>query len=169
MLALILKKYTSTNVGRALLYVDIVISAAAFFAFGIKSGLFSVFGLFCMTFLIDSVLDMLSGCKYFVIVTDKPEEISACAPFLREQIRSIWPDVIVCLGNFAAHFVLRTDMGITSLRGRFHQTGHFAVLPTFHPAATLYHREWQPVLEDDFRLLGSWLQEHPVDGGGASV
>ncbi len=76
-LALILKKYTSTNVGRALLYVDIVISAGAFFAFGIKSGLFSVFGLFCMTFLIDSVLDMLSSCKYFVIVTDKPEEISA--------------------------------------------------------------------------------------------
>lgn len=27
----------------------------------------------------------------------KPEEIEACAPFLREQIRSIWPDVIVCL------------------------------------------------------------------------
>ena len=60
----------------------------------------------------------------------RPEEIEACAPFLREQIRSIWPDVIVCLGNFASHFVLRTEMGITSLRGRFHQTGHFAVLPT---------------------------------------
>ena len=77
-------------------------------------------------------------------------------------MRSIWPDVIVCLGNFAAHFILRTEKGITSLRGRFHQTGHFAVLPTFHPAAALYHREWQPVLEDDFRLLGAWLAEHPA-------
>ena len=95
----------------------------------------------------------------------KPEEIAACAPFLREQIRSIWPDVIVCLGNFAAHFVLRTEVGITSLRGRFHQTGHFAVLPTFHPAAALYHREWQPVLEDDFRMLGAWLAEHPAGPG----
>ena len=99
----------------------------------------------------------------------KPEEIQMCAPFLREQIRSIWPDVIVCLGNFASHFVLRTEMGITSLRGRFHQTGHFAVLPTFHPAAALYHREWQPIIEDDFRLLGSWLQSHPADGGGAGA
>ncbi len=95
----------------------------------------------------------------------KPEEIAACAPFLREQIRSIWPDVIVCLGNFASHFVLRTEVGITSLRGRFHQTGHFAVMPTFHPAAALYHREWQPVLEDDFRMLGTWLDEHPAGPG----
>ena len=58
----------------------------------------------------------------------KPEEIVACSPFLREQIRSIWPDVIVCLGNFAAHFVLRTEEGISSLRGRMHQTGHFLSL-----------------------------------------
>lgn len=92
----------------------------------------------------------------------KPDEIAACSPFLREQIRSIWPDVIVCLGNFAAHFILRTEVGITSLRGRFHQTGHFAVLPTFHPAAALYHREWQQYLDDDFRLLGRWLAEHPA-------
>ena len=99
----------------------------------------------------------------------KPEEIAACAPFLREQIRSIWPDVIVCLGNFAAHFVLRTEVGITSLRGRFHQTGHFAVMPTFHPAAALYHREWQPILEDDFRMLGAWLAEHPAGPGKGAM
>ena len=99
----------------------------------------------------------------------KPDEIATCAPFLREQIRSIWPDVIVCLGNFASHFVLRTEMGITSLRGRFHRTGHFVVMPTFHPAAALYHREWQPVLESDFRMLGEWLAQNPASPqkGGA--
>ena len=51
----------------------------------------------------------------------RPEEIQACSPFLREQIRSIWPDVIVCLGNFASQFVLRTGAGVMSLRGRLHQ------------------------------------------------
>ncbi len=95
----------------------------------------------------------------------RPEEIEACAPFLREQIRSIWPDVIVCLGNFAAHFVLHTEAGITTLRGRMHQTGHFVVMPTFHPAAALYHREWQQYLDDDFRMLGAWLAEHPRQEG----
>ena len=34
------------------------------------------------------------------------DEVLACSPYLREQIRSIWPDVIVTLGNPASHFVL---------------------------------------------------------------
>lgn len=95
----------------------------------------------------------------------RPEEIEACAPFLREQVRSIWPDVIVCLGNFAAQFVLRTDRGVTKLRGRVYRAGHFAVVPTFHPAACLYHDEWRPLLESDMALLGSWLAAHPAGEG----
>ena len=92
----------------------------------------------------------------------RPEEIEACAPFLREQIRSIWPDVIVCLGNFASQFVLRTNAGVTTLRGRLHQTGHFVVCPTFHPAACIYHAEWQPLLEADLTMVGEWLAAHPA-------
>ena len=94
----------------------------------------------------------------------RPEEIEACSPFLREQIRSIWPDVIVCLGNFATQFVLRTEMGVTKLRGQMYQTGHFMVVPTFHRAASIYHQDWLPLLEDDMRMLGAWLAEHPVEG-----
>lgn len=98
----------------------------------------------------------------------RPGEIEACSPFLREQIRSIWPDIIVCLGNFATQFVLRTDKGVTKLRGQVYTTGHFAVIPTFHPAATIYHAEWLPQLEDDMRMLGTWLKEHPAgEGAGA--
>lgn len=93
----------------------------------------------------------------------RPEEIAACSPFLREQIRSIWPDVIVCLGNFATQFVLRTEVGVTRLRGKMYQTGHFHVLPTFHPAATIYHQEWTALLEADMRMLGAWLAAHPAE------
>lgn len=98
----------------------------------------------------------------------KPDEVLACSPFLREQIRSIWPDVIVTLGNPATHFVLKTETGITRLRGRFHQTGHFTVMPTFHPAAALRNPAWQELLEADFRMLGDWLARHPA-GAGAPV
>ena len=97
----------------------------------------------------------------------KPDEVLACSPFLREQIRSIWPDVIVTLGNPATHFVLKTEIGITRLRGRFHQTGHFTVMPTFHPAAALRNPAWQELLEEDFRMLGDWLARHPASGAGA--
>ena len=92
----------------------------------------------------------------------RPAEIEACSPFLPEQVRSIWPDAIICLGNFASQWVLKTDRGVMSLRGRLHQQGHFVVLPTFHPAACIYHSEWQPLLEEDLRLLGAWLREHPA-------
>lgn len=93
------------------------------------------------------------------------DEVLACSPYLREQIRSIWPDVIVTLGNPASHFVLKTEVGITRLRGRFHQMGHFTVMPTFHPAAALRNPAWQALLEEDFRMLGAYLAEHPVDVG----
>lgn len=100
----------------------------------------------------------------------KPDEVLACSPFLREQIRSIWPDVIVTLGNPATHFVLKTETGITRLRGRFHQTGHFTVMPTFHPAAALRNPAWQELLEEDFRMLGDWLDRHPAGASmGAAV
>ncbi len=90
------------------------------------------------------------------------DEVLACSPYLREQIRSIWPDVIVTLGNPATHFVLKTETGITKLRGRFHQMGHFTVMPTFHPAAALRNPAWQQLLEEDFKMLGAYLAEHPA-------
>ena len=99
----------------------------------------------------------------------KPEEIQACSPFLREQIRSIWPDVIVCLGNFASQWVLKTDRGVTSLRGKLYETGHFVVAPTFHPAACIYHSDWQPLLVEDLRRVGAWLREHPAAPAGDGV
>ena len=97
--------------------------------------------------------------------TPKADEVLACAPFLREQIRSFWPDVIGTLGTPATHFVLKTEVGITKLRGRFHQMGHFTVMPTFHPAAALRNPAWQELLEADFRMLGEYLAQHPIDAG----
>ena len=72
------------------------------------------------------------------------------------------PPVIVTLGNPATHFVLKTEIGITRLRGRFHQMGHFVVMPTFHPAAALRNPKWQELLEADFRMLGDYLMRHPA-------
>lgn len=86
------------------------------------------------------------------------DEIEECAQFLREQVRAIDPDVIVTLGNFATRFILKTDKGITSLRGRAYTAGKFYVLPTFHPAAAIYDRTKRAPMEDDFRLLRELLR-----------
>ena len=74
--ALILKKYTRLDTGKALLCTDFLIACSSFFVFGVTAGLFSLLGLFAKAFLIDSVIESLSVCKCFLIVTEKPDEIN---------------------------------------------------------------------------------------------
>ncbi len=87
----------------------------------------------------------------------RPDEIEVCTPYLREQVKVINPDVLVTLGNFATRFILKTDRGITSIRGKAYTSGKFYVLPTFHPAAAIYDKLKHKPLEDDFKLLGRLL------------
>jgi DNA polymerase len=68
----------------------------------------------------------------------RPEEVASCRPYLQEQIRLLRPELVLVLGNHAAKALLRTDRGITSLRGRITRTPEgVAALPTFHPAYLL--------------------------------
>lgn len=97
----------------------------------------------------------------------RPEEIELCAPYLRAQTRSINPEFIVTLGNFATKFILKTDVGITRLRGTLQRAGRFKVFPIFHPAAALYDGKKREALENDFATLGELLglREAPVNAG----
>jgi len=87
----------------------------------------------------------------------EPVEIETCTPFLREQIRVINPDVLVTLGNFATKFVLKTETGITRLRGTVRTAGRFTVLPIYHPAAAIYDRTKRHDLFADFATLAEIL------------
>jgi len=74
--ALILKKYTNIDVGKALLCVDFIVASSSFFVFNVSTALFSLLGLFAKAFIVDSVIESLNTCKYFVVITTKREEIS---------------------------------------------------------------------------------------------
>lgn len=74
--ALILKKFTDLDVGKALLTVDFIVALSSFFVFNIQTGLFSLLGLFSKAFLVDSVIESMNTCKYFIVITTKREEIS---------------------------------------------------------------------------------------------
>lgn len=74
--ALIMKKYTALDVGKALLVVDFLIAGSTFFIFNIQTGLFSMLGLFAKAYIVDSVIESLNTCKYFIVVTEKRNEIS---------------------------------------------------------------------------------------------
>ncbi len=67
----------------------------------------------------------------------EPEEIAACEPFLKAQLQSIRPKVIVALGKFAAQTLLRDTTAITRLRGQWREYEGIPLMPTFHPAYLL--------------------------------
>ena len=89
----------------------------------------------------------------------RPEEIQLCTPYLREQTRTISPDFIVTLGNFATKFILKTEVGITRLHGTCQMAGRFKVFPVYHPAACIYDVRKREQLENDFVTLGGLLRE----------
>lgn len=84
----------------------------------------------------------------------RPTEIDACKDYLREQLRLVDPKVVVTLGNFSSKLLLRTETGITRLRGQAYEWWGRFLVPTFHPAAALRGRA--SVLADmrvDFQLV----------------
>lgn len=91
----------------------------------------------------------------------REDEIDACKGYLREQIRLIEPEVVVTLGNFATKLLLRTEMGITRVRGqRFDWWLGATLIPTFHPAAALRGRpSVREQMQQDFALVAEVLAE----------
>ena len=73
--AMILKKYTGMDVGRALLVSDVVIAAAALFVFDAQAGLCSLLGLALKSVLVDSAIESFNRRKAFFIITSQPEPV----------------------------------------------------------------------------------------------
>jgi uracil-DNA glycosylase len=94
-----------------------------------------------------------------------PDELDACTPYLREQIRLVDPHVVVTLGNFATRYVLQQQVSISRVRGQRFRIGRRVVIPTFHPAAILHGGgEGSPQMEalrSDFQVVRSALAEMP--------
>ena len=64
--AMIIKKYTSLDIGKALFCTDILITLGSFFAFGIETGLFSILGLLSKALIVDAVIENINLSKYFM-------------------------------------------------------------------------------------------------------
>jgi uncharacterized membrane-anchored protein YitT (DUF2179 family) len=88
--AMVLKKYTGLDVGRALLLSDVLIAASAFLVFGAKAGLCSILGLLLKSVLVDSVIESLNRRKAFTIITERPKPL--CDYIMKEMNRgaTIW-------------------------------------------------------------------------------
>lgn len=74
-IAMVLQKYTSMNIGSALTAADALITIAALFCFGVETGLYCILGLLMKSALVDTVTDSFRTKKCFQIITDHPEPI----------------------------------------------------------------------------------------------
>jgi DNA polymerase len=84
----------------------------------------------------------------------EPVEVATCEPFLFQQIDIIRPKVIVALGTFAAHALLKTDAPISRLRGQVHDfRGGIKLIPTFHPAFLLRSPERKRDVWEDMKKV----------------
>ncbi len=74
-IAMLLRKKTSINIGNCLLMVDFLITVAACFVFGMETGLFSVLGLALKSVIVDMVLENIKVHKCCQIITSEPDQI----------------------------------------------------------------------------------------------
>lgn len=95
------------------------------------------------------------------------EEIKACGSYIERQIQIIKPRLIVTLGRHSTKYVMsNVDVefrGISEIRGKVFEKHLFGIrlkiMPTFHPAATLYNPTYRNFLENDFQMINKLLEE----------
>ena len=90
-------------------------------------------------------------------------EAHTCRPFLLREIAVIRPKVIVVLGNTALHNLLDTKVGITRMRGQFHEYYGVKVMPTFHPAYLLRDPSKKREVWDDMKKVREYLTSLPEE------
>lgn len=68
---------------------------------------------------------------------DSAKEIDSCAYFLEKQIERIHPKFLLCLGEVAACYLLKTNAAFSALRGKLNHYHNIPLLVSFHPSHLL--------------------------------
>jgi len=86
-----------------------------------------------------------------------PEEQDKCIGYLREQVRLIKPEIIVCLGRIAAMRLIKPDYRITAEHGQFVKKGQFMMTAVYHPAALLRDPRKKEDMYRDMKKIKEYL------------
>jgi uracil-DNA glycosylase family 4 len=81
-----------------------------------------------------------------------PDEIEACASYLKRQIEAINPKVIITLGRFsmARYF---PNAKISQIHGQAKEIDGRLIVPMYHPAAALHQPSLRSVVQEDFAMI----------------
>lgn len=110
---------------------------------------------------LDELLDMIGIDRRDVYITSaikcypprnrrpKREEVEACKPYLRRQLETIDPAIVVLLGGVALE-VLLGEKGLAKVHGRIVRKGRRRFFVTYHPAAGMRFPEVRERMSEDF-------------------
>ncbi|MDU2353533.1 YitT family protein [Anaerococcus sp.] len=82
-IAMIIKKYSSIEVGKALLCVDSIFTIASIWVFNVEIGLLSVLGLLLKGIIVDIIIQSMNTDKLFIIITTKPDQVGS---YIRNEL-----------------------------------------------------------------------------------
>ena len=88
-------------------------------------------------------------------------EVQGCSAYLEKQIALIKPEVILCLGEFAALHLLKKEGTLSSLRGSFHNYHLIPLCVTHHPSTVLRNTQLRGEVWKDLQMLAQFLQLSP--------
>jgi len=89
-----------------------------------------------------------------------PEEIEACAPYLRKQIDLVRPEVLLAVGSFSGKLLTGDQKSaLGKLRGRVHSYHGVPLVVTYHPAALLRNSNWTRAFWSDLQLLRQVMEK----------
>lgn len=85
------------------------------------------------------------------------DEIEACQPYLKLQLKAIDPKLVVTLGRFAMNYFYKEGK-ISRDRGQLKKIGNLYVYPVYHPAAGLRNGNFYNALREDFLEIPKVLE-----------
>lgn len=87
-----------------------------------------------------------------------PCEQDLCINFLKRQIRSVEPKLLVCVGRVAAVRIIDKDFKIMKSHGELFTVGKYKVTAVLHPAAILRNMNNLPSAREDWKKIKEWSE-----------
>ena len=88
-----------------------------------------------------------------------PAERDACYPWLAQQIKTIQPKLLVCLGRIAAMRFIDPNYRISREHGQWVSRDGMEITAIYHPAALLRDPRRRPEAFDDMKEIARKLRE----------
>ena len=86
-------------------------------------------------------------------------EIDECIPYLKQQINTIKPKLILALGKVAAKVLINSDLTLNEMRNITYIYENIPLRITYHPAALLRNPNLKKQTWEDFKYVKKYLDQ----------